>query len=54
MTRPHEYVDCEIPEGMTLREYHAARRPDRKPRRRHGLVARLRRRQRDARRAAAR
>ena len=45
MTRPHHYVHCDVPEGMTLTEYRSAKRPDgvdKRPRR--GLVARLRRR----------
>ena len=40
MTRPHHYVECDVPEGMTLRDYRAAKRKD--PRDRRGLVARLR------------
>jgi hypothetical protein len=40
MTRPHHYVDCDVPEGMTLEEYRASKKP-RRPRR-AGLVARLR------------
>ena len=42
MTRPHQYVDCDVPEGMTLREYRAAKRPA-KPRR-PTIVTLLRRR----------
>ena len=41
MTRPHHYEHCDIPEGMTLAEYRAHRRP---AKRKTGLVARLRRR----------
>ena len=43
MTRPHHYVHCDVPEGMTLAEYRGAKRRPAKPRR-AGLVARLRRR----------
>ena len=40
MTRPHHYVECDVPEGMTLRDYRAAKRvPSREKR---GLMARLR------------
>jgi hypothetical protein len=49
MTRPHEYVDCDLPDGMTLREYNASRRKRKRPRR--SIVARIRRRR--ARRRAA-
>jgi hypothetical protein len=42
MTRPHHYVHCDVPEGMTLGEYRAKRRPAKS--RKSGLVARLRRR----------
>jgi hypothetical protein len=42
MTRPHHYVHCDVPEGMTLAEYRGAKRRE-KPRK-AGLVARLRRR----------
>jgi hypothetical protein len=52
VTRPHEYVECDVPEGMTLREYHAQQRAARK-RPRRSVLARLRRR-RDRRRAAQR
>jgi hypothetical protein len=52
MTRPHEYVDCDLPDGMTLREYHAARRATARKRPRRSIVARLQRR-RARRRAAA-
>ena len=45
MSRPHHYVDCDVPEGMTLREYRAAKRPA-KPRR-PGIVSILRRRRTD-------
>jgi len=42
MTRPHHYVDCDVPEGMTLVEYRASKRaPGTKPRR-TSFVARLR------------
>lgn len=27
MSAPHVYVDCDVPEGQTLAEYRAARRP---------------------------
>ena len=56
MTRPHHYEHCDVPEGMTLAEYRAHRRPTK---RKTGIVARLRRRrpvepvQHDARRQAA-
>lgn len=40
MTRPHHYEQCDIPEGMTLTEYRAIRRPAKEPK--SGLVARLR------------
>ena len=53
MSSPHHYVDCDVPEGMTLREYHAARRASAPRHRRHGLMARLRRRRAERRRAAA-
>ena len=43
MTRPHHYVQCDVPEGMTLEQYRAAKRPA-KERGKGGLVARLRRR----------
>jgi len=45
MTRPHHYVHCDVPEGMTLAEYRGAKRREAgvKPRG-AGLVARLRRR----------
>ncbi|HEY3021703.1 MAG TPA: hypothetical protein VGJ32_16005 [Solirubrobacteraceae bacterium] len=43
MTRPHHYVHCDVPEGMTLAEYRGAKRQAAKPRK-TGLVARLRRR----------
>ena len=52
MSRPHHYVECDVPEGMTLREYHAARRSASKHASR-GLVARLRRRKAQRRQAAA-
>jgi hypothetical protein len=42
MTRPHHYEHCDIPDGMTLTEYRAIRRPAKEPK--PGLVARLRRR----------
>ena len=41
MTRPHHSEHCDIPEGMTLAEYRAHRRP---AKRKTGLVSRLRRR----------
>lgn len=45
MTRPHHYVHCDVPEGMTLSEYRSAKRSDEASKRpRRGLVARLRRR----------
>jgi len=40
MSRPHHYVECDVPEGMTLRDYRAAKQPA--PRVKRGLVARLR------------
>jgi hypothetical protein len=43
MTRPHHYEQCDIPEGMTLVEYRAAKRAAGKGRK-TGLVAKLRRR----------
>ena len=49
MTRPHHYVQCDVPEGMTLRDYRAAKRAPAREKR--GLVARLRARR--ARRTAA-
>jgi hypothetical protein len=54
VTRPHQYVQCDVPDGMTLAEYRASKRaPGTKPRR-AGLVARLRaRRVREAAAAAA-
>lgn len=42
MSRPVHYVDCDVPEGMTLSAYRAAKCPS--PRRRRSLVAVLRRR----------
>jgi hypothetical protein len=48
MTRPHEYVECDVPEGMTLRDYRAIKRDNDRAKR--GLLARLRARR--ARRAA--
>ena len=42
MTRPHHYVQCDVPEGMTLEQYRAAKQPSKA--RKGGLVARLRRR----------
>jgi hypothetical protein len=42
MTRPHHYEQCDVPEGMTLTEYRALRRPAKEPK--TGLVSRLRRR----------
>ena len=42
MTRPHHYVQCDIPEGMTLAEYRNGKSPA-KPRK-AGLVSLLRRR----------
>jgi hypothetical protein len=42
MTRPHHYVQCDIPEGMTLSEYRNAK-SSAKPRK-PGLVSLLRRR----------
>jgi hypothetical protein len=50
MTRPHHYVECDVPEGMTLRDYRAAKGAAAREKR-GGLVARLRARR--ARRAAA-
>ena len=44
MTRPHHYVHCDVPEGMTLAEYRGAKRQAAAKPRRAGLVARLRRR----------
>ena len=49
MTRPHHYVECDVPEGMTLRDYRAAKGTSRAKR---GIVARLRARRAAARRAA--
>jgi hypothetical protein len=43
MTRPHHYVQCDVPEGMTLAEYRNAKGASSKPRK-GGLVSRLRRR----------
>ena len=43
MTRPHHYVHCDVPEGMTLAEYRNAKSDGAKPRK-GGLVSRLRRR----------
>jgi hypothetical protein len=40
MSRPHHYVECDVPEGMTLRDYRAAKLPSERVKR--GLVARLR------------
>lgn len=42
MTRPVHYVDCDVPEGMTLTAYRAAKASARPARR--GLWSRLRRR----------
>jgi hypothetical protein len=42
MTRPHQYEHCDVPEGMTLAEYRAARSTAKA--RKSGLVSRLRRR----------
>jgi hypothetical protein len=42
MTRPHHYVQCDVPEGMTLAEYRSAKSTA-KPRK-TGLVSLLRRR----------
>ena len=39
MTRPHHYVECDVPEGMTLRDYRAAKRAPAREKR--GLMARL-------------
>ena len=50
MTRPHHYVHCDVPEGMTLAEYRNAKAASSKPRK-GGLVSLLRRRR--ARTAAA-
>lgn len=44
MTRPVLYVDCDVPEGMTLADYRAAN--SRPRRRRRGLRSMLRRRRR--------
>ena len=44
MTRPVLYVDCDVPEGMTLTDYRAAKSGPRRARR--GLIGRLRRRRR--------
>jgi hypothetical protein len=44
MTRPHHYVHCDVPEGMTLAEYRSAKLAVAAKRPRRGLVARLRRR----------
>jgi hypothetical protein len=49
MSRPHHYVECDVPEGMTLRDYRAAKRDT--PGGKRGLIARLRARR--ARRVAA-
>jgi len=43
MTRPHHYVHCDVPEGMTLAEYRNAKSAPAKARK-GGLVSRLRRR----------
>ena len=43
MTRPHHYVQCDVPEGMTLAEYRTAKTGALKARK-GGLVSRLRRR----------
>jgi hypothetical protein len=43
MTRPHHYVQCDVPEGMTLAEYRTAK-AERSKSRKGGLVSRLRRR----------
>jgi len=40
MTSPHHYVECDVPEGMTLRDYRAAKAGLAGQKR--GLVARLR------------
>jgi hypothetical protein len=48
MTRPHHYVECDVPEGMTLRDYRAIKRETTAGKR--GLISRLRARR--ARRAA--
>ena len=42
MTRPHHYVQCDVPEGMTLAEYRNAKSAPKS--RKGGLVSRLRRR----------
>jgi|GraSoiStandDraft_4_1057263.scaffolds.fasta_scaffold2097237_2 hypothetical protein len=42
MTRPHQYVQCDVPEGMTLAEYRSAKSAAVRKQRRRGLVARLR------------
>jgi hypothetical protein len=42
MTRPHHYVQCDVPEGMTLAEYRSAKGAAVRKQPRRGLVARLR------------
>jgi len=44
MTRPHYYEQCDVPEGMTLIEYRAAKRAAARKQPKAGIVARLRRR----------
>ena len=39
MSRPHHYVECDVPEGMTLRDYRAIKRAPAPAKR--GLVSRL-------------
>jgi hypothetical protein len=43
MTRPHHYVHCDVPEGMTLTEYRTAKAAA-KPRKQGLVVSLLRRR----------
>ena len=40
MTRPHQYVECDVPEGMTLSDYRATKREPSRSKR--GIMARLR------------
>jgi hypothetical protein len=39
MSRPHHYVECDVPEGMTLRDYRATKLEPARAKR--SLVARL-------------
>jgi hypothetical protein len=40
MTRPHQYVECDVPEGMTLSDYRATKREPARTKR--SIMARLR------------